>query len=182
VDPKCCTSQADCDAVKLALGTTCGAGLKCERHQCVKATPDKPDDDPLAKLPPRGDPDDPAGKPTTEVGAFNDDARGFAETTTGDEFSQGLAADFHAVFEFPATLSATTPATGCLHILADGKVAKWKIDPRSDNEPLNESMELALKKIEELRNKDPKPVPTYLLKAITTQWRCFKSTSLERQR
>jgi outer membrane biosynthesis protein TonB len=183
-DAKCCTSKSDCATVKLAFGTDCGAGLKCERHQCVKAKPDKPEDnkDPLAKVPDRRDPDEAVGKPTTEVGDFNDNARGFAETTTGDEYSQGLAADFNEAFEYPKVLSASGSVVGCLHILADGKVAKYKIDQKSGDDTLDDAMERALKAIEKLRNEHPKPVPTYLLKAITTQWRCFKTKNLEQQR
>jgi len=183
-DAKCCTTRADCGAVKLAFGTDCGSGLKCERHQCVKDKPDKPDDtkDPLSNVPDRRDPDEQPGKPTTEVGDFNDNARGFAETTKGDEYSQQLAADFNDAFEYPKVLSASGSVVGCLHVLADGKIAKYKIDTKSGDDTLDDAMERALKAIEKLRNEHPKPVPTYLLKAITTQWRCFKTKSLEQQR
>ncbi len=181
-DPKCCTSKSDCATVKLAFGTDCAGELKCESHQCVKAKQDKPDAPDLSKVPDRRDPDEQTGKPVTDVGEFNDNARGFADTTSGDEYSQGLAADFHEAFEYPKVLSASGSVVGCLHVLADGKIAKIKIDTKSGDDTLDDAMERALKAIEKLRNEHPKPVPTYLLKAITTQWRCFKSKSLEQQR
>jgi hypothetical protein len=151
----------------------------------VKKPEDKPknnDKDPLAKVPDRKEKDDPVGKPTTDVGDFNDNARGFAETTSGDPFFQGLAADFRENWEFPKILSAKGSAAGCLHITADGKIAKTKLDPKSGDEALDDSIERALKKIEKLRNDKPEPVPTHLLKQATTRWICFKSNPQEQQR
>ena len=144
----------------------------------------KPDDkDPPLKPPPdRRDIDGPTdNKPVTQVGEFNDSKRGFAETTKGAPFFQHLAADFHENWEFPKILSATGTAAGCLHILADGTIAKTKVDPKSGDDALDDSIERALKKVETLRNKAPVAVPTELLEQATTRWICFKSNPQEQQ-
>ena len=154
-----------------------------------KPDPKKPDDpkkgddpDPLAKVPDRKEHDDPIGKPVTDTGEFNDNDRGFADKTSGDPFFQGLAADFHENWEFPKILSAKGTAAGCLHITPDGKIAKTKIDPKSGDDALDDSIERALKKIEKLRNDKPVPVPQDLVKKATTRWICFKSNPQEQQR
>lgn len=121
-------------------------------------------------------------KPVTDVGEFNDSTRGFAETTSGDPFFRELAADFHENWEFPKILSATASAAGCLHILADGTIKKTKVDPKSGDDALDDSVERALKKMEKLRNGKPVAVPTHLLKQATTRWICFKTKSQEQQR
>ena len=144
----------------------------------------KPDDkpDPNVKIPDRRPTDEePVGKPVTDVGEFNDTKRGFAETTKGAPYFRELAADFHENWEFPKILSATGSAAGCLHVLANGTIAKTKVDPRSGDDALDDSIERALKKLETLRNKTPVPVPIELLEQATAQWICFKSNPQQQQ-
>jgi hypothetical protein len=62
---------------------------------------------------------------------------------------------------------------GCLHITADGKIAKTKIEKTGADE-LDQSAEEALKKVETKRNNNPEPVPTDIAKLATTRWICFK--------
>jgi len=135
--------------------------------------PDKPDKP--FKVPDRTKFDDetPTGKPTEAVGEFNPNDRGFAEETKGDPFFQRVARDVAESWEFPKILDAKGAAVGCLHITAEGKIAKTKID-RSGDDSLDDSAERALKKVEKLRNANPEAVPTHLLKQATTRWICFK--------
>ncbi len=70
-------------------------------------------------------------------------------------------------------MSATNAAVGCLHITADGKIADTKLDKSRDDQ-LDQSVELALKKVETKRNNNPEPVPTDIVKLATTRWICFK--------
>jgi hypothetical protein len=110
-------------------------------------------------------------KPSTDVGEFNDNERGFASVNTGDPWFGRLASQFRV--EFPSTEEAST-AAGCVHILADGTIKKTKIDPRSDNGALNAAIETALRSLQQERNDKPELVPTHLLKQATTRWICFK--------
>ncbi|MEO8704022.1 MAG: TonB C-terminal domain-containing protein [Kofleriaceae bacterium] len=146
-----------------------------------KKKPDKTDPN-VTKIPDRRETEDVNSKPVTDVGEFNDSTRGFAETTSGDPYFRELAADFHENWEFPKILSASGSAAGCLHILADGTIQKTKVDPKSGDSALDDSIERALKKIEKLRNDKPQAVPTHLLKQATTRWICFKSNPQEQQR
>ncbi|HEU0035787.1 MAG TPA: TonB C-terminal domain-containing protein [Kofleriaceae bacterium] len=187
LDAQCCTNQADCTKAGLAFPTKCADNARCEANRCVQEKPDKPSDNKVAdvKIPNRSNFDensDVNNKTTTEVGEFNDNARGFAETTSGDPFFQELAADFHENWEFPKILSASGTAAGCLHILADGTIKKTKLEPKSGDDALDDSIERALKKIEKLRNAKPVPVPTHLLKQATTRWICFRANPQEQQR
>jgi len=115
----------------------------------------------------------PTGKPTDDVGAFNDNERGFADETKGHPFFQRVARDISDAWEFPKILSATNAAVGCLHITGDGKIAKTKLDKSGDSQ-LDQSVEEALRKVETKRNNNPEPVPTDILKLATTRWICFK--------
>jgi hypothetical protein len=115
----------------------------------------------------------PTGKPTEDVGAFNDNERGFADETKGHPFFQRVARDINDAWEFPKILSATNAAVGCLHITGDGKIAKTKLDKSGENQ-LDQSVEEALRKVETKRNNNPEPVPTDILKLATTRWICFK--------
>lgn len=130
--------------------------------------------DPLKNVK-RRDVDDntPPGKPTEDVGAFNDNERGFADETKGHPFFQRVARDINDAWEFPKILSATNAAVGCLHITSDGKIAKTKLEKSGENQ-LDQSVEEALKKVETKRNNNPEPVPTDILKLATTRWICFK--------
>jgi outer membrane biosynthesis protein TonB len=119
------------------------------------------------------DDDKPVGKPTEDVGDFNENERGFADETKGHPFFQRVARDINDGWEFPKILSATKAAVGCLHITADGKIAKTKLDKSGDAE-LDQSAEDTLKKVETKRNNNPEPVPTDIAKLATTRWICFK--------
>jgi hypothetical protein len=114
----------------------------------------------------------PTGPQTEDVGAFNDSERGFADETRGHPFLQRVARDINDAWEFPKILSATNAAVGCLHITADGKIAKTKLE-KSGESQLDQSVEDALKKVETKRNNNPEPVPTDIAK-LTTRWTCFK--------
>jgi hypothetical protein len=165
VEDKSCKTNADCPD-----GKVCDAG-QCKPEKVAKV--DKTD--PLAKFRRNIDEDTPVSdKPTTDVGDFNDNERGFADETKGDPFFQRVARDVNESWEYPKILEAKHAAVGCIHILADGKVAKWKIDQKSGDDSLDDSAERALKKVEKIRNDKPEPVPTHLLKAATTRWICFK--------
>jgi hypothetical protein len=142
--------------------------------------PKKPDDpkidpdDPLKNIKRREvDEDKPVGNPTEQTGDFNEDERGFADETKGHPFFQRVARDIAESWEFPKILSATKAAVGCLHITADGKIAKTKIEKTGADE-LDQSAEEALKKVETKRNNNPEPVPTDIAKLATTRWICFK--------
>ena len=142
--------------------------------------PDKPDKP--FKVPDRThfDEDTPTGKPTEEVGQFNDNDRGFADETKGDPFFQRVARDINEAWEFPKILDAKGAAVGCLHITAEGKIAKTKLDQRSGDDSLDDSVERALKKVEKVRNANPEAVPTHLLRQATTRWTCFKFNPQQR--
>lgn len=131
-------------------------------------------DDPLKNVKRRdlGD-DTPVGPQTEDVGAFNDDERGFADETKGHPYLRLVARDISDAWEFPKILSATNAAVGCLHINADGKIAKTKLE-KSGESQLDQSVEEALKKVETKRNNNPEPVPTDILRLATTRWICFK--------
>jgi TonB C terminal len=130
--------------------------------------------DPLKNVKRRDVSDDsPVGKPTEDVGAFNDNERGFADETKGHPYLQKVARDINDAWEFPKILSATNAAVGCLHITADGKIAKTKLEKSRDDQ-LDQSVEDALKKVEKKRNNNPEAVPADIAKLATTRWICFK--------
>ena len=129
--------------------------------------------DPLKNAPKRNLDDTPPGKPNEEAGAFNDNDQGFAEQTKGHPFFQRVARDINDAWEFPKILSATNAAVGCLHITGDGKIAKTKLEKSGDDQ-LDQSVEEALRKVEKKRNNNPEPVPTDIVKLVTTRWICFK--------
>jgi hypothetical protein len=116
----------------------------------------------------------PVGPETEAAGAFNDSEHGFDEETKGDPFVGRVKRDIQAAWELPKILSATGAAVGCLHITADGKIAKTKLDKSSGDSQYDQSLEEALKKVETNRNKNPEPVPPSSVKLVTTQWICFK--------
>jgi hypothetical protein len=130
--------------------------------------------DPLKNVKRRDvDTEGPTGQPNEAAGAFNDNERGFADETKGHPYFQRVARDINDAWEFPKILSATNAAVGCLHITADGKIADTKLEKSGDNQ-LDQSVELALKKVETKRNNNPEPVPTDIVKLATTRWICFK--------
>ena len=130
--------------------------------------------DPLKNVKRREVEDDmPVGPQTDDVGAFNENERGFADETKGHPFFQRVARDINDTWEFPKILSATNAAVGCLHITGDGKIAKTKLEKSGDSQ-LDQSVEEALRKVEAKRNNKPEPVPTDIVKLATTRWICFK--------
>jgi TonB C terminal len=156
----------------------CGSGRVCKRGRCEQPEKVAQDGtDPLGKF--RRDPDAPTGKPTTDVGEFNDNDRGWAEESKGAPFFQRIARDFVESFEYPKILAGES-AVGCLHLLADGKIAKYKVDPKSGEETLDDAVERALKKLQQVRAQNPEAPPIELLKQATTRWICFNTGKLQR--
>lgn len=171
VDEKVCKVDADCKA-----GELCKKGT-CEPDKIAKA--DDTSKDPLDKFR-RPDPDAVQGdKPTTAVGDFNDNARGWAEESKGHPFFQKVARDFVENFEYPKILAGES-AVGCVHLLADGTIQKFKVDPKSGEDTLDDAVERALKKMKQVRAQDPEPVPVELLNQATTRWICFNTGKLQR--
>jgi hypothetical protein len=168
-DKKTCKKDSDCTSNEI-----CKKGV-CDKPEKV-AKKDEPTD-PLGKF--RRDPDADTGKPTTDVGAFNDNDRGWAEETKGAPFFQGVARDFVENFEYPKILQGES-SVGCIHLLADGTIQKYKVDPKSGVDTLDDAVERALKKMKQLRDQKPEPPPIELLKQATTRWICFNTGKLQR--
>jgi len=170
VDDKSCKKDADC-----TNGDVCTKG-KCEKPKKVAA---KEDTDPLAKFR-RTDPDAETGpKTTVDVGSFNDNDRGWAEESKGHPFFQKVARDFVENFEYPKILQGDH-SVGCIHMLADGTIQKYKVEPKSGVDTLDDAVERALKKMKQVRAQSPEPVPVELLKQATTRWICFDTGKLQR--
>ena len=171
VEEKVCKLDKDCEA-----GDVCRKG-KCEHEKVVKKD-EQTTKDPLKDF--RRDPDAETGdKPTTAVGDFNDNDRGWAEETKGHPFFQRVAKDFVENFEYPKILAGES-AVGCIHLLADGNIQKYKVDPKSGEDTLDDAVERALKKMKQVRAQNPEPVPVELLKQATTRWICFNTGKLQR--
>lgn len=150
-----------------------------EAPKPTKAT--APRDPKAPIIPNRPDPDADSGTPVTSIGTFDPNAPpGFAEVSKGDPYFQRLAADFHQVFKYPSILEGAS-AVGCLHIEAEGTIAKTKIEQKSGDAPLDDALERALKDLTKLRAAKPEPVPTYLLKQATTRWICFRTKQQQRE-
>jgi hypothetical protein len=152
----------------------------------VKQPPDrkkdesKRDDKPKKPPPDRSKFDEDENAPVNEdqkpdVGEFNDSVRGFAEVTAGEPFFRELAADFHEIWQWPDIIKTQATAAACLHINADGTIEKTKVDPKSGEPQLDESLAAGLKQLETKRKNNPTPVPTYLIKQATTRWICFRA-------
>jgi hypothetical protein len=132
-------------------------------------------DDAFKKLQQQRNQDDPVGKPSEDaVGAFDGSQFGFAEESRGDPYFQKLVGDLVAGWEFPEILQDAGLPVGCLRLSADGKIQDTLFKQKSDNGDLNDSVERALGAVKKLRNENPQPVPTHLLKAAITKWVCFK--------
>ena len=170
VEEKVCKKDADCTGNEV-----CKKG-KCEAPQIAKQ--EETSKDPLAKY--RRDPDAETGdKPTTAVGAFNDSERGWAEETKGHPFFQKVARDFVENFKYPSILEGEN-SVGCIHLLADGTIQKYKVDPKSGVDTLDDAVERALKTMKQVRAQNPEPPPIELLKQATTRWICFNTGKLQR--
>lgn len=180
---QCCISEKDCNDAALAFPTTCADGATCKDNRCIKKKTDKPDpDDKVASIPDRtGNVDDPKGKPTENtVGAFDGDKHGLAKTNSGDPWFARLSNAFFSNLEFPK-LEVASAAQPCVRLTPDGKITDTEFKKQSDNEGLNGKITVALKKLAEQRNDKPEPVPTHLLKDVTTQWTCFPVDNQTRQ-
>ncbi|MEZ4361648.1 MAG: TonB C-terminal domain-containing protein [Kofleriaceae bacterium] len=147
----------------------------------VKKEDPKPKDPPqdldeaFRKLQQRRGEDDPIGKPSEEeIGAFDGSQFGFAEESRGDPYFQKLVADLVSGWEYPEILQESGQPVGCMRLTKEGKVQDTLFKQKSDNGDLNDSVERALAAVKKLRNENPQPVPTHLLKAAITQWVCFK--------
>jgi TonB C terminal len=164
------------------VDTDCKSGELCKKGKCEKekiAKTDDPNKDPLKDFR-RPDPDAVTGdKPTTEVGAFNDSEEGWAEESKGHPFFQKVAKDFVDNFKYPSILEGEN-SVGCIHMLADGTIKRYKVDPKSGIDTLDDAVERALKTMKETRAQNPQPPPVELLKQATTRWICFNTGKLQR--
>ncbi|MDQ3364673.1 MAG: TonB C-terminal domain-containing protein [Myxococcota bacterium] len=167
------------DKPQCKVDDDCPAGKICELGSCKAEKVAKADADPLAKFRRKTDDETPTGPATIDVGQFNDSDRGFAEETKGHPFFQKVARDFVENFEYPKILAGES-ATGCIHLLKDGTIAKFKVDPKSGEETLDDAVERSLKKMQKLRAASPEAPPIELLKQATTQWICFNTGKLKR--
>lgn len=145
----------------------------------------KPPDDTKLKPPPDRksalDDDKPVGEQKAPAGPPSDNQRGFADVTKGDPFFQRVARDWAENFSYPGILDAEKLTNACIYFAPDGKIAGWKLLPKSGDDTLDDAAERGLKAIEKLRNANPEAPPTYLLKQATTTWTCFKAGGLKRE-
>ena len=119
------------------------------------------------------DDDTPVGKPTEDVGQFDGSEFGFAEETKGDPYFQKLIADLRSGWEYPKLLQGAGVPVGCVRLEGSGKVSDTLFKEKSGDGDLDQSVEVALKRLKKLRDESPRPVPDHLLKH-TTRWICFK--------
>ncbi len=118
--------------------------------------------------------DDPIGKPSDEeLGEFDGSKFGFAEVSKGDPYFQKLVSDLLSGWEYPEILQDSGLPVGCLRLSAEGKIQDTLFRQKSGNNELDDSVERALDAVQKLRNQNPSPVPTHLLKAATTKWVCL---------
>jgi outer membrane biosynthesis protein TonB len=112
-------------------------------------------------------------KPTTDIGQFDGSEKGFAPITTGNPYWQSLVADFHQVWEIPTISKVNGATVACFHIEPDGRIAESRIDARSGDETLDDSVQRAMKATQKARNAAPQPVPTEQL-GVIHKWVCFR--------
>lgn len=170
VDQQACKKDSDCPAGKACEEGTCKTPTKVAKTE---------DTDPLAKFRRNVDDESASGPAVSSVGAFDGSEHGFAEESRGHPFFQKIAGDFVQNFEYPKILEGES-ATGCIHLLADGTIAKLKVDPKSGEATLDDAVERALKKMQQARQANPQPPPIELLKQATTRWICFNTGKLQR--
>jgi hypothetical protein len=155
----------------------CGAGKQCRNELCVRKETKHPDDQPV-DLSQFDHPDDDADVGDTKVykpGAFDGDEQGWAPATRGDKFYIELNKDLRANWEYPELLSDEGFPAGCIHITPDGKIPEVKMEEKSGNVELDDSVERALTALQKIRNQDPVEVPTHLLQeGVTEKWLCFR--------
>ncbi len=136
----------------------------------------KPTDpvDPLAQFRRDSNDDEPVGKPTEQpVGAFDGSEFGFGDVTKGDRYLGQLKADLLRAWNYPEILSDVGTPIGCIHMEPDGKIETWELREKSGNFELDDSVERALKKLQEVRNAEPIPVPPHLI-PTTRKWICYR--------
>jgi len=124
----------------------------------------------------RRNPDEAAGKPTTEPGDFNGDDRGFAPVSTGDPWFARLHRDMN--FNPPEIAKGTSVPIGCIHITPDGKIKEYTFDPpngQKGDDDIQTAADASMRELKKARNQNPEAVPTHLLR-ITTKWLCFRFT------
>jgi hypothetical protein len=134
--------------------------------------PQKADDNKDGPASSIDDPDEPAGKPTSDIGAFNPNKFGIDDIDAGDEYWRDMKAGvLEAGGDFP-TLSEGGKVMGCVHLDPDGKVEDVVIkdNPGGDGASW---VDTALKNFKKARNDHPKQVPTRLLPYLNG-WICFK--------
>lgn len=138
----------------------------------VKPTTDPVD--PLAQFRRDNNEDEPIGKPDEQaVGAFDGSEFGFGDVTKGDPYLGRLKADLLRVWNYPEILSDVGTPIGCIHMEPDGKIETWELREKSGNFELDDSVERALKKLQEVRDEDPVPVPPHLI-PTTRKWICYR--------
>jgi len=146
----------------------------------------KPPDDTKLKPPPDRthalDDDKPVGEQKAPAGPPSDNQRGFADVTKGHPFFQHLARDWAENFAYPGILDAEKFVTNaCVYFTPDGKIAGWKLLPKSGNDTLDDAAERGLRAIEKLRNANPEAPQTEVLRQATTTWTCFKAGGFKRE-
>lgn len=116
------------------------------------------------------------GKPDQQIGSFDGEEFGVGDVTKGDPYFGRLSSDLHRDWNPPELATGSSEPVGCIQITPDGKIpqTKFQIDTNDD---LGLLAHTALKKLQDKRNADPDPVPTRLLRELTTKWICFKFTA-----
>ncbi|MGE0870311.1 MAG: hypothetical protein AB7P03_17225 [Kofleriaceae bacterium] len=152
-------------------------GVSRDENKPVEDKKDKKDEpkskneDPLQKF--RREEDDSTGTAEPDVGAFDGSEFGFADETKGDPYVGRIVADLARQFNPPELARESgTPPIGCIQLLGDGTIKDTTFKQESGDD-LQPSSEQALKALVKLRNQNPIPVPTHLLRQLTTRWLCF---------
>lgn len=153
-------------------------GVSRDEHKKVDDTKPKAEDkpakitDPLAQFRRTQDDDADVGDPTQAIGAFDGSEFGMGDETKGDPYFQRLVVDL--AWTSPELAKAgATPPVGCIQLTKDGKIPQITFEKEGDGD-LQPLAEAALKGLKKKRNDDPEPVPTHLLRQLTTRWVCFK--------
>lgn len=111
-----------------------------------------------------------AGGPQT-LPAFDGSKFGYGNVSKGDPYMGALRADMEFSAPELANAGSTLPL-GCIQLTADGKIPQIKFQRQGDGD-LQSLAEAALKRLQTKRNADPIPVPTHLLRNLTTEFVCF---------
>lgn len=135
----------------------------------------KPDEKPVDISKYRRNPDEEltTGTPTSEGGAFDGSAKGFAAFNSGHPFWRELNGDIHQNWSIPQISNVTGATVACIHMTPDGKIAEIKLEQGSGDEILDDSVQRALKAVQRMRNEHPQAVPVEQLAAIRT-WACLR--------